>query len=396
MISASQFIKYLNAHGVTFFAGVPDSTLSAFCSQLLESNGIKTQHFITANEGSAVGLAIGHHLATGETPCVYMQNSGTGNAVNPLLSLGAPEVYNIPMLLIIGYRGEPGKADAPQHIKQGMVTESLLKTMGIPFSKIGNCSDCSEIDQNWKSVITDLVRNIKQTGQVNALLVSKGAFDKCPLPLNPEHLANEDTLMYREKALEIIVSSLPVDSLVISTTGMTSREVWEIRNRLNHQQKDFLVVGGMGHCSQIALAVALAHPDRPVFCIDGDGSTLMHMGAIALIGKNAPDNFVHVLINNGAHESVGGHPTLGRFVDFPAIFKACGYKTTKQVNSDKQLTTVLTERFSSSPAGNIGTLLLEVIVKAGHRTNLGRPDKSTKSIKDSFMNYCLNKKPDKN
>jgi phosphonopyruvate decarboxylase len=318
-----------------------------------------------------------------------MQNSGIGNAVNPLLSLAAPEVYSVPMLLVVGYRGEPGKPDEPQHVKQGEVTESLLQTLGIPFSKIANNINDVSNTEEMKSAVTKSVKHMKETGSAYALIISKGTFDKSLLPVNSELSEDEDYLMLREKALEIIVASLHVDDLVVSTTGMTSRELWEIRKRKNQDQKDFLVVGGMGHCSQITLSVALAHPERKVFCIDGDGSALMHMGSVALIGKNAPDNLIHIIMNNGAHESVGGHPTLGRFVDFSAVFKACGYKKVKQVKTEEALSAALVSNSVSRSGSMDGPFLLEILVRAGHRKDLGRPDKSTKSIKDSFMKHCI-------
>ena len=314
-INPTDFYDQLASHGVDFFTGVPDSLLKEFCLSI-DDRIPSDQHIITANEGNAVALAAGYYLAKKTLPLVYMQNSGLGNAVNPLLSLCDPEVYSIPMLVMIGWRGEPGVKDEPQHVKQGKIQLELLETMNIPYVII------SKDDEQFASKILNAVKIATNESRTFVLLIKKGTFEKYSKVIQKV----ENQRMLREEALDIILENLDGNVVVVSTTGKTSREIFEIRERKgqSHEQ-DFLTVGSMGHCSSIALGIALARPDQKVFCIDGDGAMLMHMGNLTSISALKPKNFYHILMNNEVHESVGGQETSAKFIDIPKLVKANGY-----------------------------------------------------------------------
>ncbi|MDR2343416.1 MAG: phosphonopyruvate decarboxylase, partial [Spirochaetaceae bacterium] len=317
MISVQFFCEELRRRGVEFFCGVPDSLLKDFCayidSSLQKSSGIAA---ITAvNEGAALALAAGHYLASNRIPLVFMQNSGLGNALNPLLSLCDRDVYGIPALLLIGWRGEPGDHDEPQHITQGRLTCPLLETSGIPYLVMADTENalCGQLDE--------VFRTLRLTGAPVALVVRKAAF----APWKPPPA--ENTLpASREEAIEQIMLSSPLD-FFFSTTGMASRELYELREKhgMGHG-RDFLTVGSMGHASSIALGAALARPDAAITCLDGDGAALMHLGAFASIGVLSPPNLRHIVLNNGSHDSVGGQPTVAFSIDLGAIARASGYK----------------------------------------------------------------------
>lgn len=371
-INPNKFLDELISQDISFYTGVPDSLLKQLCL-CIDDNADSKHHVIAANEGNAVGLAAGYHLGTGKTPVVYMQNSGLGNAVNPLLSLCDPDVYSIPMLLIIGWRGEPGVADEPQHIKQGRVQLELLKAMEIDYKIIaGNTTEYAEIIQN--SIKAALSKN-----KPTALIIQKGTFDKYTPRSTKSVPASQ--LVTREEALETIIRKLPKSSIVISTTGKTSREIFEIREK-NHQthEKDFLTVGSMGHCSSIALGIALSNPDRKIICIDGDGALIMHMGSLATIGKLAPDNLIHILINNKVHESVGGQATAADSVDFQLLAKANNYLKVFSVNNHSQIEEVLSTALKVP-----GQAFIEVNVDPGSRAGLGRPLVKPIDNKKAFM-----------
>lgn len=366
MIHPSLFYQCLHEEGVDFFAGVPDSLLKHFCT-FIRRNVPETNNIITENEGGAVALAAGYYLATGRLPLVYMQNSGIGNAVNPLLSLADPEVYSLPILLLIGYRGEPGVHDEPQHKKQGMVTPSLLEAMRYPYFILG--SEPDEILRQTKEAI----RIAKKQKTPVALVVRKGLFEEIP-----SLYTMSDTKMTREDALEEI-SKLP--GILISTTGFTSRELFEIRERRKEgHERDFLTVGSMGHSSMIALGIALAHPDLPVTCIDGDGAFLMHLGALAILGSRKPGNFTHIVINNGVHDSVGGQPTDIGALDLKKLAAAAGYQRIDSVSTREEMQKVLSQ-------GCSGFRFVEIKVRPGARKDLGRPTTTPQENRDAFMNY---------
>lgn len=371
MISPAFFIEKLRESGVDFFAGVPDSLLKNMCAYI-------TDHFdaahniITANEGAAVGLAAGHYLATGQPACVYMQNSGEGNIINPLASLTDQEVYNIPVLLLIGWRGRPGVHDEPQHVKQGKITTGLLNVMGINYEVLAKEEDKAE-KQIAKAI------KVLQNKDAFALVIEKDTFDDYKL----QNVEVNDLTMSREEAIQIVAAALGEKDCIVSTTGMISRELFEYRAAMNQgHERDFLTVGSMGHASQIALGIALVQPRRRVWCFDGDGAAIMHMGSMAIVANKAPKNYVHVVFNNGAHDSVGGQPTVGLKIDLPAIAKAVGYVNEFSVDNK----TELAEALRTVQTVN-GPLLLEVKVKKGNRKNLGRPTTTPIQNKEALMQF---------
>lgn len=371
MINPKTFYNWLSNNQVEFFSGVPDSLLKNICAYITD-NAPKKNHIIAANEGNAIALAAGYHMATQKIPMVYMQNSGIGNAVNPLLSLTDEKVYSIPLLLMIGWRGEPGIKDEPQHIKQGEVTPDLLDAMKIPYLIL------SMEENEAETQLKDAIDKINSSSSAYAILIKKGTFDKYSIK---ESVASSYSLS-REDAIQVIVNQLNGDEIIVSTTGKTSRELFETRANLNQpHHSDFLTVGSMGHSSQIALGIALSKPEKKIICIDGDGALLMHMGSLAITGNMAPENFIHILINNGAHESVGGQPTVGFTLDIPSIAKANNYKSAVAVSNKKELIEAL---------GNIDKTncpaLIEVKVRVGSRDDLGRPTIKPIDNKKSFMN----------
>lgn len=369
MIQPKAFIDALAQGGIDFFAGVPDSLLKNLCAYITDYMS-RGNNIIAANEGNAVGLAAGYHLATGKVGCVYMQNSGEGNIVNPLLSLVDEDVYHLPMLLIIGWRGEPGVHDEPQHKKQGKVTLSLLETMGVPYAVL---------DENWEQQVQGALKAISEKNGVYALIVRKGTFE--------DYVLQKQTLsslpLSREDAIKIVVDKLREDDIVVSTTGMISRELFEYReSKQQGHGADFLTVGSMGHASQIALGIALQKPERRVFVFDGDGALLMHMGGIAIIGDYCPKNLVHIVFNNGAHDSVGGQPTVGQKIDIEAIGKAVGYTDVVSVDNETALCCAMNH---VNNAVIEGTSLINVNVRKGNRKDLGRPTTTPIQNKEAFM-----------
>ncbi len=368
MISPEVFYNHLIKNNVDFFTGVPDSLLKDICAYITD-NTPPDKNIIAANEGNAIALAAGYHLSTGNIPMVYMQNSGIGNAVNPLLSLTDEEVYNIPLLLMIGWRGET--KDEPQHVKQGKVTTDLLEAMGIPYFIL----DTDE--QKALNQVSKAIEDIKTNNKVFALIVRKGSFEKYKIKQQIE----SDYQMYREEAVKILIDNLKGDEFIVSTTGKTSRELFEYREEKKHSHSfDFLTVGSMGHASQIALGIALNKPNKDIICLDGDGALLMHMGGMAIIGSQAPKNYLHIVINNGAHESVGGQPTVAFNIDIPAIAKANKYKYAVKVSTAEELKSELSKiKNIEKPA------LIEVMVKVGAREDLGRPTIKPVDNKKNFM-----------
>lgn len=370
MIEPKFFYDALKKNNTDFFAGVPDSLLKNFCAYVTD-NADGNSHFISANEGSAVGLAAGYHIATGKIPLVYMQNSGIGNAVNPLLSLVDPDVYEIPLVLVIGWRGEPGVHDEPQHKKQGKVTCGLLDAMGIPYAVM------ADNETDLENQIAACYSSIREKHAPFAFVVRKDTFAPYSLIKNQKVEAE----MTREEAIEQVMLSAGERDIFVSTTGMASRELYELRVKhgMGHE-KDFLTVGSMGHASQIALSIALQKPDRSVTCVDGDGATIMQMGGLATIGTRKPANFRHVIINNGAHDSVGGQPTVGLEIDIPAIARACGYERTLSVKTVAELKSALADKKQC-------TTLIEIRTKKGSRKDLGRPKESPTENKIALMEF---------
>lgn len=380
MIKPSLFYNLLNQHGTDFFAGVPDSLLKNFCAYVTD-NTPADRHIISANEGSATALAAGYHFATGKIPLIYMQNSGEGNMINPLLSLADSDVYSVPMLILIGWRGEPGIHDEPQHVKQGKVTCSLLDAMNIPFEVLTT-------DENQlPAQLVRLYSMITENSAPAALVIKKGTFDEYTLQNNAVVQAE----MKREEAIEEIILNAPEKAVFVSTTGMASRELFELREKhgMSHES-DFLTVGSMGHASQIALSIALQKKDRPVFCIDGDGAAIMQMGGMATIGTRKPGNLVHIVLNNGAHDSVGGQATVGLQIDLPSIARSCGYSNVYTTDSSEGLKAILADTTAAFSIRNNSLTFIEVKVSKGARKDLGRPTTTPIENKNALMRFLEN------
>jgi len=370
MIDCKIFSDQLVASGIDRFVGVPDSLLKSFCAYAI-NHFDSDKHIITANEGSAIAYATGAYLGSGKLSLVYLQNSGIGNTINPLISLADPSVYSIPMVVLVGWRGEPGVKDEPQHVRQGEVMLPMLESLGIPYEILPSKEDdaLEVVDHTVKAAI-------KRQGPV-CLIVKKGVFG------DAEKVQREPNSykMSREEAIGAVVESLSEDATVVSTTGKASRELFEYRaSRGGGHDADFLTVGSMGHCSQIALGLSDTQPDRQVVCLDGDGAVLMHMGGLASIGQHAGRNFLHVVINNGAHESVGGQPTDAFGIDLAKIALACGYKGVKTVNSKEKISKALEEMNQID-----GPNFLEVRTRVGSRDDLGRPTLNPKENRQAFM-----------
>ena len=380
MIEVEKFVGCLKDSSVEFFTGVPDSLLKSFCAYVTDNCG--ENHVIAANEGGAVGLAAGHYLATGKPALVYMQNSGQGNAVNPLCSLADPDVYSIPMVLLVGWRGEPSVKDEPQHVKQGKVTLSLFETLGIP----------TEVLPDDETVALEITRKMVERAKAEscpvALVVRKGLFKEYKLQNKKPDISD----LKREVAIEMILKALPNDAVVVSTTGMISREVYETRERLGQDHShDFLTVGSMGHALMIALGIAKAQSDRQVVCLDGDGASIMQMGNMAIAAQSHCGNLTHIVLNNAAHDSVGGQPTVGNDIKLFELAESLGYDVVYpdlglpvMASEKKCLETMLK---SLSWSGGHGNLLqfMEVKVAKGARKDLGRPKEPPQVNKKLFM-----------
>ena len=364
-IDPKTFCDTLAEGGLDFFAGVPDSLLKDFCACVFDRVPAE-RNIITANEGNAIGMACGYHIATGKAAVVYMQNSGEGNAVNPLLSIADPDVYSIPMLLIIGWRGEPGVHDEPQHLKQGKVTCALLEAMGVPFVVVDPSS--------WERQLSEILGVMRAESRPVALVVRKGTFGSYPFSAE-----ENGALLSREEAIEIILGCLREDDLVVSTTGKTSREVFEVRERCGEgHANDFLTVGGMGHTSSIAFGMALG-TDADVWCIDGDGSFLMHMGAFPVMAQKLPRNFKYIVNVNGAHESVGGQPNVGELIDVPGILRASGFQLVLEASAPEGIAESI-----DVLRRNAGCALV-LRTHQGSRDDLGRPTSTPIENKMAMM-----------
>ena len=367
------FFNVLRKHHIDFFTGVPDSLLKDFCL-CLDKNLSSDKHIIAANEGNAIALSIGYHLSTQKIPMIYLQNSGLGNIVNPLLSLADDDVYGIPMLLVIGWRGKPKTKDEPQHKKQGRVMIEMLKSMEIPYKIIYKKDNRDEI----RTKVSSIIKNIHKKNSPCAIIVEKGVFNKYSIRLSQQ----KQFKLNREKAMHIVLENIKNNSVVVATTGYTSRELYEFRKDNNNQfNTDFLTVGGMGHANQIAAGISM-NSKKTVYCFDGDGSILMHMGSLAINPSLKLRNFKHIVFNNGSHESVGGQPTVGYKISFNEIAKNCGYKTTLVARTDKEIRSSI-EKINNSR----GTCLLEILVSNGTRNNLSRPDSTPKQNKEALIAY---------
>ena len=368
-----QVKAFVDVLGADFYTGVPDSQLKALCNYLMSEYGIDPKHhIIAANEGNCTALAAGYHLATGKIPVVYLQNSGEGNIINPVASLLHEKVYAIPMIFVIGWRGEPGVKDEPQHIYQGEVTLKLLEDMGIRHFVVGSETTAEELVVTMNGFRDDLAK-----GRDVAFVVRKGAlsFEGALKYANDNTMAREEIIRH--------IAQVTGDDPIVSTTGKASRELFEIREAAGEgHERDFLTVGSMGHASSIALGVALNKPEQKIWCIDGDGAALMHLGAMAVIGAQKPSNLVHVVINNAAHETVGGMPTVADSVDLVSIALACGYPYAVRVDDLEALDAELARVRSRE-----GLSCIEVCCSIGARDDLGRPTTTALENKQNFMRY---------
>lgn len=360
MIDAEVLLKEFSKLGSGLITGVPDSLLSKLsaCAEVKKF----IPHIITANEGNAIGLALGEYLVSQNPAVVYMQNSGLGNTVNPLASLMDEDVYSIPVFLVIGWRGEPGVKDEPQHVKQGKITLGQLELLGIPYRIIGQEDSENTVLENVKTLWSLMLDKSKPV----ALVVRKGAITG-NWKLEPDQFCAH---FKREHAIETVLKQIPRNSFVVATTGKTGRELYELREQRGEPHHDFLTVGGMGHASSIAYGVA-RKTKKTVVCLDGDGAALMHLGALGIIGNSGIKNFLHLIFNNRAHESVGGQPTVAGNINFELISKALGYEKFAKVEDEAELISAI-EDFKSSPS----LTLIEVVLQQGSRENLGRPKSS--------------------
>ncbi len=371
-MKASNLLSQLENMGFDTIAGVPDSTLKQFCDGVQTYEG-NLKHYVTANEGAAVAVGIGAYLASGKPACVYMQNSGIGNMVNPLASLANGDVYGVPMLFIVGWRGEPGVKDEPQHVFQGKITCELFETLAVTYSVIDQNTTQEEM-----AAILQEAGNILERGDQFAIIVKKGTFEK-----EEPFTWDNGNPMEREEVLGRILQALPRDTAIVSTTGKISRELYEQSDKIYGSHENlFMTVGGMGHASMIALGVAGERPDKTVVCIDGDGAVLMHMGALPLIATQAPKNFYHIVINNMAHESVGAMPTGCQQTSFAEVARAAGYKTV-----DKLETLEAVDQIGTRIQEAEGPVLFEIPVSLGARSDLGRPKESARQNKEIFMDF---------
>lgn len=371
-MKASIFLQEVKKIGIHTIAGVPDSTLKQFCDAVCLDDGKELKHYVTANEGAAIGLATGVYLAE-KNPClVYLQNSGLGNIINPVASIAHHEVYGIPILFVIGWRGEPGTKDEPQHVYQGKVTCELLEVMDVPYSVV----DDTTTEIQVKEILANAHRVMEDNRQY-AIVVKKGTFEKeCAF------VWENGYELVREQALKVILENVYKESYIVSTTGKISRELYEQSDILygNHDRL-FMTVGGMGHASMIAYGMSQADTARRIVCIDGDGAVMMHMGALAFLAKQSPMNLMHIVINNAAHESVGGIPTGFCGQTYSQIAKACGYPNTYLVKTEKELKTAL---FDAVNSRNLS--MIEVMVTLDSRADLGRPKESAEENRINFMN----------
>lgn len=367
------FVNSLATLGVDHYTGVPDSQLSALCSYLAQTCGVGTErHVVAANEGGAAALAAGHYLATGKPALVYLQNSGIGNIINPVCSLIHREVYAIPMVLVVGWRGQPQTKDEPQHIFQGKVTRSLL--------------DCVEIEnavltrETAPEEFADILAACAEALQAQrpfAFVVAKGALEG-----DGQYVPARDLPLSREAAVRLVLEHADgEDACFVSTTGKLSRELFELREgKGQSHERDFLTVGSMGHSIMLAQGIASAQPERRVFCLDGDGAFLMHMGSAATAASLGCRNLVHIVFNNAAHESVGGIPTIGGSIDLPAAALAFGYKTARRAADAGELSAAL-----EAVSAEDGPHFIEAAVNLQVRGDLGRPTTTPLENRDAFM-----------
>lgn len=369
-MKAYELLQQIEKMGIEVIAGVPDSTLKQFCDGLQVYEGC-FRHYVTANEGAAIGLAVGTYLASGKPACIYMQNSGIGNAVNPIASLANGDVYGIPMLLIVGWRGEPGVKDEPQHVFQGKITCKLFETLEIPYAVV----DAGTTKEEMLAVLKEAQKSLGENRQF-AMIVKKGTFEA-----DKKFAWENGNGLVREQVLGRLLEMAPADACMVSTTGKISRELYEQSNRLfGSHDSIFMTVGGMGHASMIAFGIAQQKPEKKVICIDGDGAVLMHMGALAFIASHAPENYVHIVLNNQAHESVGAMPTDCGQTNLSELARAAGYAHAERITDEAGLS-----RIQEGLTQGKGPIFYEIMVSLDSRADLSRPAETAKENRDGFM-----------
>lgn len=371
MIDPQTFLQCLTSEGLTSFFGVPDSLLKSLNSEISGNEDVRN-HVVCANEGAAVGCAVGHFLGSGDMAVVYLQNSGLGNTVNPLLSLADPSVYGVPMLIIIGWRGEPGVRDEPQHIRQGELTPELLNALGVVTRSL-----TLDDHANWREKVAFLIHSARRERRPAALVVGKDAFQPTQ---KTKDLSFSPNQLLREVALEIVIGKIPSEDLTVATTGMLGRELHELRYPYQEDVRDFFNIGGMGHASSIALGLSLAQPSKRIWCLDGDGSAIMHLGSLAVIAGEKPRNLRHIVFNNRAHDSVGGQPTAAEYFSFAPVAAAFGYEVGLTATTDKEIADGVEKLLDST-----GPALLEINIRKGSRKDLGRPQDSPRELIDKMM-----------
>ena len=374
MITPKKFFQYLKKEGIDFYTGVPDSLLKDLCFYISD-NAKAGNHIIAANEGSALSISIGYHLSTNNIPLVYLQNSGLGNLINPLLSLADKDVYSIPMLLVIGWRGKPGTKDEPQHKKTGRVMLNMLKSMEISYNTI----KASDKPQKIQNTLKILINRSRKNNSPVALIIEKGTFEEYKIKKS----VKRPYPLVREKAIKIIMEYIGIDDVIVSTTGFTSRELYEHRKNTDQgHRNDFLTVGGMGHASQIALGIAMSNKKKSIYCFDGDGSVIMHMGSLTTNGSIKGINMKHILFNNGSHESVGGQPTTAHNFSIANIVKNIGYDNIFSATSESQLKKAIAKIKKLK-----GTSFLEIMISNGTRKDLSRPQSTPLDNKKLLMDF---------
>jgi len=373
MIDLHKYLKCLKQEGVQFISGVPDTLLNDLCLAI-ENEWPKDKHVLAANEGNAIGLAAGYHLATGTVPIAYMQNSGLGNATNPLISLTDPEVYAIPMVLLIGWRGDPGSSDWPQHKRQGELTPEFLDDLGIQYRVLEGDGASAFDATEWA------VRAAAEKGCPTALLAKKGVFEKG----EKAGFSAEDSFykVSREEAMACVLDVVPQGAIYVATTGRATRELHELRNvRGEGHANDFLNVGAMGHASSIAAGIASAHPERIVICFDGDAAALMHMGSFAINASLDLPNFLHIVLNNGAHESVGGQDSVAHYANYTGIARAAGYRVGERaVDTEADLQAAVRQRLAEG-----GPAFIDMRIRKGMRADLPKLIITPVELKEQLM-----------
>ena len=375
MINADDFLGPARNQGFDFYTGVPCSYLTPLINRVI--NDPANRYVGAASEGEAVGIAAGAWLA-GRKTVVMCQNSGLGNAVNPLTSLNVP--FQIPTLLVVTWRGQPGLADEPQHELMGQITPALLDTLRIPHMAFPATAD--EIGP----AIAAMSSSLNETRLPFAFIMEKGSvhddgLSEIPPTLRPAGTRTDVSvsadLPTRFAILERLLATVPENAAIVASTGKCGRELFTLADRPQHLYQ----VGSMGCAGPMGLGVAL-NTDRPVVVLDGDGAALMKLGAFATIGAMGPDNLIHIVLDNGVHDSTGGQPTVSPSVDFAGVALSCGYTGATLSNDTDGF-----EKAFAAALANPGPHLIHVRIRPGSLDNLGRPTLSPREVADRFKAF---------